>query len=102
MNKKPLSKLTANLFGIGNVGFGLLSSFAMYMGTYFWTDVARLPVSLIAVIGMVYSISDLILSPFYGVIISKLPEMPWGRIRSWLLVTSKGMVLIPCSEGTST
>ena len=86
MNKKPLSKLTANLFGIGNVGFGLLSSFAMYMGTYFWTDVARLPVSLIAVIGMVYSISDLILSPFYGVIISKLPEMRWGRIHSWLLV----------------
>ena len=25
-----------------------------------------------------------------------------SRIRSWLLVTSKGMVLIPCSEGTST
>ena len=86
MNHKPLSKVTENLFGISGVGFGLMSSFGMYMGTYFMTDVARLPVSLIAIIGMVYSISDLVMSPFYGVIISKLPEMPWGRIRSWLLV----------------
>ena len=86
MQKKPLSKLTANLFGISGVGFGLMSSFGMYMGTYFMTDVARLSVTAIAVIGLIYSISDLVMSPFYGVIISKLPEMRWGRIRSWLLV----------------
>lgn len=85
MKKKPLSKVTANLFGISNVGMAFVTTFGMGMGTYFMTDVARLPLSMIAVINLTWSISSMVLSPFYGVLISKLPEMPWGRIRSWLL-----------------
>lgn len=86
MKKKPLSKLTANLFGISNVGMAFVTTFGMGMGTYFMTDVARLPMSMVAAIGVIWSVSSMVVSPFYGVLISKLPEMPWGRIRSWLLV----------------
>lgn len=95
MKKKPLSRLTANLFGISNAGMALVTTFSLGMGTYFMTDIARLPVSMATVINLILSISSMVLSPFYGVLISKLPEMPWGRIRSWLLVMPP-FVLVFC------
>ena len=64
MKKKPLSKVTANLFGISNVGMAFVTTFGMGMGTYFMTDVARLPLSMIAVINLTWSISSMVLSPF--------------------------------------
>ena len=84
--KKPLSKTIKNFFGIGDVGFVLMSNLDTYFFTFFLTDVALFPVAIMGLITTVISTVDMCLAPFYGAVMNRMKPMKWGRYRSWLLI----------------
>lgn len=92
--KKPLSKAIKNLYGLGDFGFGLMTQVELYFFVFFLTNVAKLSLPVVALIGSVTSIVDAVLSPFYGAIISGTKPMKWGRNRSWMLIAPP-LVVIP-------
>jgi len=63
-----------------------MSSVETYFFVFFLTDIAKLPLGLVALIGTITSVVDAVLSPFYGAIISGTKPMKWGRNRSWMLL----------------
>ena len=73
-------------WGIGNLGEGFIAIITSTYLAIFLTDVALLPIQIVSAILLITSISDLVLSPLCGAIISAVKPMKWGRLRSWLLV----------------
>ena len=74
------------IWGIGTAGEGFISSIS---GTYlpiFLTDVALVPVALSGSIMLVTSIVGFIMATITGGIIASIKPLPWGRLRSWLLI----------------
>lgn len=86
MAKKPLNKTIKTFYGIGDFGFSLMTQVELYFFVFFLTNVAKLPLPLVALIGSITSIVDAVLSPFYGAIISGTKPLKWGRNRSWMLI----------------
>ena len=84
--KKPLSKTIKRFYGVGDFGFNLMALVEIYFFVFFLTDIAKLPLGLVAIIGTVTSVVDAVTSPFYGAIISGTKPMRWGRNRSWILL----------------
>lgn len=84
--KKPLSKAIKRLYGLGDFGFGLMTQVETNLFVFFLTNVAKLSLPVVAIVGSVTSIVDAVLSPFYGAIISGTKPMKWGRNRSWMLI----------------
>jgi len=84
--RKPLTKAVTRLYGIGDMGFSLMSSVETVLFVYFLTNVAKFSLPMVALIGTVTSLVDAALSPFYGAIISGSKPMKWGRNRSWILI----------------
>lgn len=84
--KKPLNKAIKTFYGIGDFGFSLMSAVEIYFFVYFLTDIAKLPLAYVAIIGTITSVVDAVLSPFYGAVISGTKPMRWGRNRSWMLI----------------
>ncbi len=91
--KKPLSKAIKTFYGLGDFGFGLMTQVELYFFVFFLTNVAKLSLPVVALIGSVTSIVDALLSPFYGAIISGTKPMRWGRNRSWMLIAPPLVVL---------
>ena len=92
MEEKKTSKKML-LWGIGTAGEGFISSIS---GTYlaiFLTDVALVPVALSGGIMLVTSIIGFVMATITGGIIASIKPMPWGRLRSWLLVAPPVAVL---------
>ncbi|MDI9472834.1 MAG: Na+/melibiose symporter and related transporter [Tissierellia bacterium] len=92
--KKPLSKAIKRLYGLGDFGFGLMTQVETNLFVFFLTNVAKLSLPVVAIVGSVTSIVDAVLSPFYGAIISGTKPMKWGRNRSWMLIAPP-LVVIP-------
>jgi len=92
--KKPLSNAIRNLYGIGDFGFGLMTSVELYLFVFFLTNVAKFSLPMVALIGSITSIVDAVLSPFYGAIISGTKPLKWGRNRSWMLIAPPLVVLL--------
>ncbi|KPU42573.1 melibiose carrier protein [Oxobacter pfennigii] len=92
--KKPLSKAIKTFYGIGDLGFSLMTSVETVLFVFFMTNVAKFSLPMVAIIGSVTSIVDAILSPFYGAIISGTKPMKWGRNRSWMLVAPPLVVVL--------
>ena len=91
MEKKSSKKML--LWGIGTAGEGFISSIS---GTYlaiFLTDVALVPVAVSGGIMLVTSIVGFVMATITGGIIASVKPMPWGRLRSWLLVAPPVAVL---------
>ena len=84
--KKPLTKTIKTFYGFGDFGFNLMAAVEIYFFVFFLTDIAKLPLGLVAVIGTITSVVDAVSSPFYGAIISGTKPMRWGRNRSWMLL----------------
>lgn len=84
--KKELSKVLKVFFGVGDLGFSLMTAVEMMAFTFFLTEIAQFPLAISTAILLVTSTVDAILSPFYGAVISGMKAMKWGRYRSWLLV----------------
>lgn len=83
--KKKLGKKYM-LWGIADVGEGLVAFISGTYLSFFMTDVALIPLSITSVAMFVMSASDFILASTAGTLILMLPEGRWGRLRSYLLV----------------
>jgi GPH family glycoside/pentoside/hexuronide:cation symporter len=83
--KKPLSTALKTFYGVGDLGFGLMSSVETYFFVYFLTNIAKFPMAWVAAIGSATAIGDAILSPVYGGIIAATKPKKWGRNRTWIL-----------------
>ncbi|KPU42574.1 melibiose carrier protein [Oxobacter pfennigii] len=92
--KKPLSNALRTFYGVGDLGFSLMTSVELYLFVFFLTNVARFSLPMVALIGSVTSITDAVLSPFYGAIISGTKPMKWGRNRSWMLISPPIVVIL--------
>lgn len=73
------------LYALAPAGFSLLVGMNTYYTNYFLTDVAIIPLTLIATILLVVRVVDMIEVPIIAVILEK-SNMRWGKYRSWLLV----------------
>jgi len=90
---KPLSKSLKRFYGIGDLGFGLMTNVGMFFQAYFLTDIAKFDLALAATIITIPNVFDAIFSGVYGAIIDSIRPMRWGKYRSWLLVTPPFVVL---------
>ncbi|HHX75172.1 MAG TPA: hypothetical protein GX699_09760 [Firmicutes bacterium] len=71
----------------------MMSNVELVFFMIFLTDVAKFSIPTVAIIGSVTSIVDLVLSPFYGAIISGIKPLKWGRNRSWMLIAPPAVVI---------
>jgi GPH family glycoside/pentoside/hexuronide:cation symporter len=83
--KKPLSRALKTFYGVGDMGFGLMTAMETYFFVFFLTNIAKFPVAWVAAIGSATAIGDAILSPVYGGIIAATKPKKWGRNRTWIL-----------------
>lgn len=83
-----LTKTIRNLYGIGDLGFALMTNVSVYYSTFFLTNIAKLSLVNVALIISVTSIIDACTSWVYGAIMNGTKPMRWGRYRSWLVVVS--------------
>ena len=84
---KPISKNLKRFFGIGDFGFTFMSNIDTFYSSYFFTNVAKLPLAVITVMTTISAVVDAILSALYGAWMNKIKPQKWGRYRSWLLMT---------------
>lgn len=92
--KKPLSKAIRTFYGVGDLGFSLMTSVELFLFVFFLTNVAKFSLPMVALIGSITSIVDAVLSPFYGAIISGTKPLKWGRNRSWMLIAPPVVVVL--------
>ncbi|HZK24852.1 MAG TPA: MFS transporter [Oscillospiraceae bacterium] len=92
--KKPLSPALKTFYGIGDLGFSLMTSVGMYFQTYFLTDVAGFNLALVGLIITIPGIFDAVFAPIYGAIIDAVKPMKWGKYRSWLILTPPLVVVL--------
>jgi GPH family glycoside/pentoside/hexuronide:cation symporter len=83
--KRPLSAALKTFYGVGDMGFGLMTAMETYFFVFFLTNIAKFPVAWVAAIGSATAIGDAILSPVYGGIIAAAKPRKWGRNRTWIL-----------------
>lgn len=94
MEKKPLSSGLKKFFGIGDLGFTLMSNVEVFYFAYFLTNIAKFDLGTTAIIMTLTSTVDMVLSPFYGGFIDALKPMKWGKYRSYLLVIPPIVVVL--------
>ena len=63
-------KKARRLFGLGDFGFPSMTNVESQFWTFFMTDVAMVPLGLMATIQTITGIIEMIMSPLYGVILS--------------------------------
>ena len=84
---KPISKNLKRFFGVGDFGFTFMSNIDTFYSSYFFTNIAKLPLAVITVMTTISAVVDAILSAMYGAWMNKIKPQKWGRYRSWLLLT---------------
>ncbi|MFZ7134259.1 MAG: MFS transporter [Eubacteriales bacterium] len=84
--KKPLTKLIKTFYGIGDMGFTLMTNVESYLFIFFLTNIAKFSASTVIILGLICSIADAVMSPIYGGVVSGTKPMKWGRNRSWMLI----------------
>ena len=85
--KTELSKTIRYFYGIGDMGYSLVSSVWSYYMLFYLNTVARLSLPLVTLLMTISSTFDSALSWAYGAVINSTKPMKWGRYRSWLLIT---------------
>ena len=81
------------LWGVGNIGEGVVSMVTSTYFIIFLTDTAMLSLGLVSLISLVGSILDFLLVPLSGTLLVSTKPMKWGRYRSWLLLCPPLVVL---------
>ena len=71
-------------WGVSDIGFSFMSAVDTAFFVIFLTDIARLPLSIIAVLISVTGILDIITSLISGVIVDKV-NFKHGKYRPWLI-----------------
>lgn len=94
------------VFGLGDFGFPSMTNVEGTFWTFFMTDIAMVPLSLMALIQTITGMIELVMSPLYGVIINTVKPGKWGRYSTWMIVCPPLIVLsyifqwFPFSTGT--
>lgn len=86
--RSGLSKTIRRFYGVGDLGFALMTSVGTYYSTFFMTDIARLSLASVTLISSVTAIIDSCTAWIYGAIMNSVKPMKWGRYRSWLIIFS--------------
>ncbi|MEA4901961.1 MFS transporter [Desulfitobacterium sp.] len=94
MARKPLTSTVKRLYGIGDMGFTIMTSVETVLWVFFLTNVAKFSLPMVALIGTITSLVDAALSPFYGAIISGSKGFKWGKNRSWLIISPPFVVVL--------
>lgn len=84
--KKELSKTLKHFYGVGDLGFNLMSNVETYYFNFFLTNVAAFSAGVAGLIASVASLTDACLSWIYGAILNTIKPKKWGRYRSWLIM----------------
>lgn len=84
--KKPLTNTIKYFYGIAELGYGLANNVELYFFTFFMTSIAKFSLGTVALVGTVSAVANIILTPFYGMIIEKSKPMRWGKLRSWMVI----------------
>ncbi|MCL1912695.1 MAG: MFS transporter [Eubacteriaceae bacterium] len=92
--KKPLSNAIKTIWGIGDMGFTLMTQVGGTYLTIFLTDALQLPLSYVALCSTIPSFLDFALSAFYGAIIELVKPMRFGKYRTWLILTTPFVLLV--------
>ena len=79
-------KKARRLFGLGDFGFPSMTNVETQFWTFFMTDVALVPLGLMATIQTITGIIEMIMSPLYGVILSATKAGKFGRYSTWMIV----------------
>ena len=83
--KKGLSGGLKKFYGVGDMGFNLMSSIESYYFSIFLTNLAKFSLPMVTFITTTASTVDALLSWIYGAILNSIKPMKWGRYRSWLI-----------------
>lgn len=86
-NPKPVSSSLKRFFGIGDLGFTMMSNIDTFYASYFFTNIAKFSLGIVTTITTISAIVDAILSCLYGAWMNKIKPKKWGRYRSWLILT---------------
>ena len=82
---KPLSKTIRYFYGVGDMGFALMTSVGTYYSAFYLTNVAKLSLASITFLTTTVALIDALTSWIYGGVINSVKPMRWGRYRSWLI-----------------
>ena len=85
MENKHISKTIKVFYGVGDLGFTLMTNLSTYLLTYFQTNVAHFSLAAITIWNTINSTIMTVTSPIYGAIMSGGKAGKHGRYRSWLL-----------------
>ena len=86
-------KKARRVFGLGDFGFPSMTNVESQFWTFFMTDVAMVPLGLMAIIQTITGAIELVMSPLYGVVISAVKPGRWGRYSTWMLVCPPFIVI---------
>jgi GPH family glycoside/pentoside/hexuronide:cation symporter len=86
-NPKPVSSSLKRFFGIGDLGFTMMSNIDTFYASYFFTNIAKFSLGIVTTITTISAIVDAVLSCLYGAWMNKIKPKKWGRYRSWLILT---------------
>ena len=93
MEKKPLTGLAKNLYGISDFGFAFVANIENYFLMFFLTNVAKLPLAGISAATSLAYAADTVGQPIYAGLLSALKPMRWGKNRSYMLVFGPFVVI---------
>ena len=93
MEKKPLTGLAKNLYGISDFGFTFMANIENYFLMFFLTNVAKLPLAGISAATSLAYAADSIGQPIYAGLISALKPMRWGKNRSYIVIYAPMVVI---------
>lgn len=82
---RRINKKIKALWGVSEIGFGVMSMMETTFLLFFLTDVAMLPREMAAFISATAAIADAVCAIPSGILIDKL-NLSWGKYRPWLLL----------------
>ena len=83
--KRGISKTIRYFFGVGDMGFALMTNVGVYYSAFYFTNVAKLSLGNVAFMTTTVALIDALTSWLYGAVINSIKPMRWGRYRSWLV-----------------
>lgn len=84
--KKKLSNLFINAFGLGDFGFQLMVNMELLFFMKFLTDAVKFSPETAGLIGSITGFFDILWVFVAGLIVQK-SNFKWGKLRSWLLIS---------------
>lgn len=94
--KNSISNTIRYFFGVGDMGFALMTNVGVYYSAFYFTNVAKLSMANFAFLTTTTALVDALTSWVYGAIINSIKPMRWGRYRSWLVAFTWAIPIFYC------